>query len=91
MGFMVLWNMRSPIGRLAAEHESETDVDESEIKVVIQMNHLQAAFYIWAAGLAISAVALAVEWWYFFRSQRQLNRVRYFDRNRALEYGCRVD
>lgn len=89
MGFIVLWNMRSAIVRSTGEHED--DEDESEIKVVIQMSHLQAAFYIWASGLTISAVAFAVEWWYFRRSQRQLNRVRYFDRKRALEYGCRVD
>lgn len=89
MGFIVLWKMRSANVRSAAE--LDTDEDGSEIKVVLQMNHLQAAFYLWAVGIAISAVAFAVEWWYFRRSQRLLNRVRYFDRNRALEYGCRVD
>lgn len=88
MGFMVLWNMRSAIFRSGAEHDTE---DGLEIKVVLQMKHLQAAFYLWAVCLTISAIVFAVELWYFRRSQRQLNRVRYFDRNRALEYGCRVD
>lgn len=45
-------------------------IDVTKIQVVITLNHLQAAFYVWTLGLIISAVAFVIEWWWYVRKTR---------------------
>lgn len=93
MGFIVHWD-RETVLEYSADgviQEDEQEVDESEIKVVIKMTHLQTAFYLLIIGLVISLTALAIELWYYKRSQLKLSTVIYFDKDRARYYGCNVD
>lgn len=83
MGLMVQWQRQSdfrqnielnkvaptvPSSMPSGSTSDEDDFDVTKIQVVITMNHMQAAFYVWVLGLLISAFAYVIEWWWYIRT-----------------------
>lgn len=94
MGFVVRWErettFRLSLGGKIQEEEETNVIDESEIKVVITVSHIQTAFYLLFFGLALALLTFIMEHYQFWRWQKKLSRVVYFDRQRAKEFGCNV-
>lgn len=96
-GFFVYWWKQAPIshsadGDLGGNGEGDKKVDESEIKVVITLDHMKAAFCLWGIGISLATTMFVSE---VVRDRftrfKNRNKVTILNELAAREYGCFYD